>query len=71
MIMIYAMWASVVATTTLALANAAQTHDMFKVKALTCNQNIRQQECIPWSSYFGSSNTSLFEYTNKVIISCG
>jgi len=58
-----------VATTTLALANAAQTHDMFK--ALTCNQNILQQECIPWSSYFDSSNTSLFEYTNKVIVPCG
>jgi len=58
-----------VATTLVAAANAAQTHDMFK--ALTCNQNILQQECIPWSSYFGSSNASLFEYTNKVIVPCG
>lgn len=59
-----------VATTLVAAANASQTHDKL-FKPLTCNQNIQQQECRPWSSYFGSSNTSLFEYTNKVIVPCG
>ena len=70
MIMIYTILASVVATNLVVAANAAvQTHDMMFIP-LTCNQNIQQQECIPWSSYFGS-NTSLFEYTNKLIIPCG
>ena len=57
--------------TTLVLANAAaQTHDMI-FTPLTCNQNILQQECIPWSSYFGNGSNTSFEYTNKVIIPCG
>ena len=58
-----------VATTLVAAANAAQTLDKL-FTPLTCNQNILQQECIPWSFYFGK-NTSLFEYTNKVIVPCG